>query len=194
MHVFSKKQNKKDFYHPGGTLAVEPDFRQQLHELLFHESRRDTFIYRRTRRDANGYPILAPELKNNRSGETLYTNNYGMKYLFDDYACAGYFSIGEMFHDPGSIKSYGDSRTEQKALYIEYNTIAKITQNKYDIPDELDKIIIPKFDIDGNIASPIVIKEMYDIGSALPYRLDNSGRVEYVRINLLSKFDESITL
>ena len=193
MYVFTKKNKAKDPSELRPMKQLEIDFRKEMLDLYMKDSRAQTFVYRRIRRDEDGFPLLADEVKNNRSAEKLFKTNSSMKYLFDDYIVVGHFALAG-YHESGQVKEYGDSRTEQKILFVDYNIISQITNNPKDIPDELDKVIIPRFDVDGNIISPLWIKEQYDIGSTEAYRLDESGRVEYVKINLLSTFDDSVTL
>jgi len=62
------------------------------------------------------------------------------------------------------------------------------------MPDAYDKIILPEFNIEGELTSPLKVRLRFDIGSVEPYRLSAFGRVEFFKINLLSNFDESIQL
>ena len=57
-----------------------------------------------------------------------------------------------------------------------------------------EEIIIPKFDLEGNISSPLRVEELYNITSVEPYRLDGNGRIEYHKLNLLSKHERSFQL
>jgi hypothetical protein len=175
-------------------VVGEPDMRAELTRLLHIEKRGSFYIYRRVRRDADGFPIIADSSLTNRSAEPTYGTNKGMKYLFDDYMVIGYRSEGTTFHEHGKIKDYGDSRTDAVCLFVEYDFLYKHTNNLQDISDEFDKVIIPVTDINGNVISPLRIQTQFDIGSVEPYRLDGFGRVEFFKINLDSNFDNSIQI
>lgn len=172
----------------------EPDIRAELTKLLHAEKRGSFYIYRRVRRDAEGYPIIADSSLTNRSAEATYGTNKGMKYLFDDYMIIAYRSEGTTFHEHGKVKEYGDSRTDAVCLFAEYDFLFKHTGSLNDIGDEFDKIIIPVTDLNGKVISPLRIQTQFDIGSVEPYRLDGFGRVEFFKINLDSNFDNSIQI
>lgn len=175
-------------------IAREPDLRKEMTHLLHNEKRGSFYIYRRVRRDSEGYPIIADSSLTNRSAEPTFGTNKGMKYLFDDYMIIGYRSEGTTFHEHGKVKEYGDSRTDAVCIFAEYDFLFKHTNNPGDLPDEFDKIIVPLTDINGNVASPLRIQTQFDIGSVEPYRLDGFGRVEFFKINIDSHFDNSIQL
>jgi hypothetical protein len=181
-------------YSTAPRIAREPDLRREMTRLLHDEKRGSFYIYRRVRRDADGYPIIADSSLTNRSAEATYGTNKGMKYLFDDYMIIGYRSEGTTFHEHGKIKEYGDSRTDAVCIFAEFDFLYKHTNNLSDLPDEFDKIIVPLTDINGNVASPLRIQTQFDIGSVEPYRLDQLGRVEFFKINIDSHFDNSIQL
>lgn len=172
----------------------EPDLRAELKTILYDEGRGAFYIYRRVRRDVNGNPVLASSTLTNRSAEATYGTNKGMKYLFDDHIITGYISEGSTFHETGSVKEYGDSRTDKNTLFVEHDVIFKITNNYNDMPDEFDKILVPEIDLDGKLRSPLKCAIKYDVGSSEPYRLDAKGRVEFFKINLVSNMDDSIRL
>lgn len=176
------------------TRDMDIDFRKELTKILSAEQEGSFFVYRRVRRDSQGYPIIANSSLDNRSAEATFGTNKGMKYLFDDYMIRGYLSEGSTFHEPGKVVKYGDSRTDSGMLFVEYDSLYKITGNKTDMPDAYDKIILPEFDIEGQLISPLKVRLRFDIGSVEPYRLSAFGRVEFFKINLLSNFDESIQL
>ena len=193
MDFYSKKPSKNP-YGNNRLISGEPDIRKEIKKLLFTEERGSYYIYRRVRRDSQGYPIAASSTLENRSGEATFGTNKGMKYLFDDYMVTAYLSEGSNFHEPGKVKEYGDSRSDALILYLEHDVLFKHTSNLKDMPDEFDKIIEPEIDINGTVSSPLAIRVKYDIGSSEPYRLDKFGRVEFFKINLISNFDNSIRL
>lgn len=193
MDFYTKHPNKNP-YSTSDKPFGEPDLRDELATILHKEKRGSYLIYRRVRRDANGYAILAPSTLTNRSGEATFGTNKGMKYLFDDHLVIGYISEGSTFHDTGVIKAYGDSRTDKNTLFLEWNFLYKITNNLNDMPHTDDKILVPELDINGNLKSPLKCFMRYDLGSPEPYRLDNHGRVEFFKINLISNMDDSVQL
>lgn len=185
----------KNPYHAGSTTQMgEPDLRKEMATILHSEKRGGYIIYRRVRRDSQGNAILAPSTSTNRSAEATFGTNKGMKYLFDDHIIIGYISEGSTFHETGTVKAYGDSRTDKNTLFIEWDAIYKITNNLSDMPSTDDKILVPELDIDGNLKTPLKCFMRYDVGSPEPYRLDNHGRVEFFRINLISSMDDGIQL
>jgi hypothetical protein len=175
-------------------VTGEPDLREEIKRILYDEKRGSYFIYRRVRRDAEGYPLLAPSSITNRSAEPTFGTNKGMKHLFDDYIVLGYLSTGTTFHDTGSVKEYGDSRSDKITIFLEHDVLKKITNNNKDMPTTDDKIFVPEIDIDGTVMSPLKSLMMYNIGSPEAYRLDVRGRVEFFRLNLISSMDNSIQL
>lgn len=175
-------------------VTSEADLRAEFKRIIHEERRGGYYIYRRVRRDSEGYPILDPSVLNNRSAEASYGDNQGMKYLFDDYLVNGYLSRGSTFHETGRVKEYGDSRTDLLALFLEYDVLFKNTNNLKDMPDEYDKILEPRYDINGKLLSPLQINIQYDIGSCEPYKLDRDSRVEFFKLNLVSNMDKSIKL
>lgn len=191
--------NGKKIINPHGTINTssisEPDIREEMRKIIEDEHRSSYFVYRRARRDLNGLPILSPTRMNNRSREVNYdiptSASESMGYLFDDHIILGYLAESYADHEPGRILSAGDSRNEDKSLFLQYDVLSSITGDSYDMPDEIDQIIIPRFDVEGRIQSPIRIRELYNITSVEPYRLDGNGRIEYHKLNLLSKHERS---
>lgn len=188
--------NTNNIRNPYGNVTrdYDIDLRKELTKILSAEKEGSFFVYRRVRRDSQGHPIIADSSLTNRSAEPTFGTNKGMKYLFDDYTIRGYLSEGSTFHEPGKVVKYGDSRTDSGMLFVEFDTLYKITGSKLDMPDAYDKIILPEFNIEGELTSPLKVRLRFDIGSVEPYRLSAFGRVEFFKINLLSNFDESIQL
>jgi hypothetical protein len=191
---FYKKSLSKNPYDIPSDGFDEPEIRSEIKKILFNEKRGSVVIYRRVRRDLAGLPILSDSTLSNRSGEATYGTNKGMKYIFDDHLVTGYMSQGSTFHDTGVLKGYGDSRTDKNTFYLEHDVLKKITLNNNDFPDEFDKILVPKTDLDGNLVSPLKCYLKYNIGSCEPYRLDRNRQVEFFKINLISNMDDSIIL
>lgn len=192
MSFFSKGKINSTIFSSGfSNIKSEPDIRSEVTKIIEEEKRGSWLIYRRTRRDLNRNPILATGSSNTRSAEALPFNNEGMKYLFDDYLIKGYIARDMTYHETGKVKQYGDSRTDVIAIFIEWDVLFKQTKDNTAMPDELDQIIIPDYDLDGNMISPIRVRETHKIGSVEPYRLDHTGRIEFFRLNILTDFDKS---
>lgn len=194
MHIYKKSPIKNPYSSHTPAVFGEPDLRSEFKKVLYDENRGSFFVYRRVRRNENGNPILASSTLTNRSAEALYGTNKGMKYLFDDHIVTGYISQASTFHDTGFVKEYGDSRTDKNTLFLEHDVLFKITSNLNDIPDEFDKILVPDIDLNGKIKSPLKCLFKYDIGSSESFRLDNNGRIEFFKLNLISNMDDSIRL
>lgn len=191
---YNKTKIKNPYYVNQVMTAGEPDLRKELAVVLHDESRGSYLIYRRTRRDVDGNAMLATSTLTNRSAEATFGTNKGLKYLFDDHIVIGYISEGSTFHDTGTVKDYGDSRTDKNTLFLEWDVIYKMTNNLGDMPHTDDKILVPELDVNGNIASPLKCFIRYDVGSPERYRLDHHGRVEFFKINLISNMDDSVQL
>ena len=191
---FYKNSKIKNPYSQSKLVLGEPDLRSELKNILFKEDRGSFVVYRRVRRDQEGTPILSESTLTNRSAEATYGTNKGMKYLFDDHLIICYLSQGSNFHETGLVKEYGDSRTDKTTIFLEHDVIKKITGSISDFPDEFDKILVPKIDLDGSIISPLKCFLKYDIGSCEHYRLNNNGQVEFFKLNLVSNMDDSIIL
>lgn len=176
----------------------EPSIREEIKKIFETEGRASYYIYRRARRDENGLPIISPTRMNNRSREVNMdvptSASETMGYLFDDYMVLGYFAETYADHEAGRMLPAGDSRHDDKALYLQWDVLSSITDNLFDMPDEIDQIIVPKFDVNGNIGSPLRVEELYNIISVEPYRLDGNGRIEYHKLNLLSEHERSFQL
>jgi hypothetical protein len=194
MDFYNSRDIKNPYNNNGSMSYGEPDLRKELAEILYNEKRGQYLIYRRVRKDLSGHPILAPSTLTNRSAEATFGTNKGMKYLFDDHLIIGYISQGSVFHETGSIKEYGDSRTDKNVLYLEHDAIYKMTNSTSDMPETNDKILVPELDINGNLVSPLKCWMRYDLGSPESYRLDSRGRVEFFKINLISNMDDGIQL
>ncbi|MDD3412439.1 MAG: hypothetical protein PHY47_00400 [Lachnospiraceae bacterium] len=193
MGFFTKGKIQRTFYSPLSGRPTEPDIRKEVKKIIHAESRGAYVVYRRARRDENGHPILSNASNSNRSGEIVFYNNEGMRYLFDDYLILGSISLSNISHETGKVISYGDSRNDGRVLYLEHDILVAATKNPFDMPDEHDKIIVPKYDIEGNLGSKIQIDEVFNVGVVEPFRLDNTGRVEYYKIRLLGQMDKGHT-
>lgn len=192
MSFFRKGKGTGNFFFTKASGAAgEPGIREEVSRIIQDETRGSLIVYRRTRRDDQGNPILSNAAKGNRSSEALFKNNEGERFLFDDHLIRGYIALDLVYHEPGKVKQYGDSRTDNKCVFLEADILAKLYDDSFEMPDALDKIFIPKYDIEGKLASPLAIRETYDIGSVEPYRLDGTGRVEFFKVNVMTKFDKS---
>lgn len=192
MSFYSKGKGSDPFFTSRKVAVIgESDIRAEISKIIHDESRGSVIVYRRARRDESGNVILANATKQTRSSEALFKNNEGMRYMFDDHLIKGYISIGSNYHDPGVIKQYGDSRTDNASIFLEAEVLSSIYSDTFTKPDEHDQIIVPEYDIEGVLRSPLTIEEVYDITSTEDYRLDGVGRIEFFKLNIKSKFDKS---
>ena len=74
---------------------------------------------------------------------------------------------------------------------LEWNFIEQNLDDGNNIPNRFDRIIQLQKDLEGNILSPSTTREVYEILSVEPYRLDNNGRIEYYRCRVISVVDKS---
>lgn len=195
--VSFKRQNSavKNLYVTGGkTNNQDIDIRSELSSILREDEKSSIIIYRRVRRNEEGTPILHDAVKQNRSHEAVLGVNDNNRYLFDDYLMRCYISTGSTYHESGEITPYGDSKTDNLKIFLEYDCLYHYTKNKFDLPDELDQIITLQSDIEGELRSPLRARNVYDIGTVDPYRLDNDGRIEFYSVNLMSRPDKSVRL
>jgi hypothetical protein len=193
MFSFNKGKIQDRFFTPDKAMKKEPDLRYELKKIIYQENRGQYVVYRRARRDENQAPILSNAANSNRSSEVLFKGNEGMKYLFDDYLIQGVLALSGINHETGVVKGYGDSRTDGRVLYLEHDILSRATNNSFDMPDEHDKIIVPMYDIEGKLKSPLTIDEQFQVGVVEPFRLNSIGRIEYFKLRLLSQFDRSLT-
>lgn len=192
MSFFNKGKGFGNFFFSTSTAKVgEPSIREEVEKIIHTEKRGSVLVYRRVRRDTEGHPVLSSAARSTRSSESLFKNNEGMKFLFDDHIVKGYINQDQTYHDPGKVKTYGDSRTDQVIIYLEADVMSSISDDLFDMPDEHDKIIIPEFNIEGILRSPLAISEAYDITTVEPFRLDGTGRVEFFKLQLKSQHDRS---
>ncbi len=186
---YTSGQKTVNFFTQTTRSSTEHDVRQKVSEII--KEKGSWVIVRRARRDTSGAPILANATLNNRSSEALVGTNKGMRFLFDDRLVQMYISRGQTFHEFGSVESYGDNRTDVVKHFLEYDCISRFEENNYAMLDEHDKIIVPLYDLEGNLKSPLEIREIHDIASCEPYRLDGAGRVEFFEINLMTQHNSS---
>ena len=193
MGFFNKGEVHSTFYKIPEIKIKDIDIRHEIKKIIYKEKRGQYVVYRRARRDADGLPMLSNAANANRSGEVVYANNEGMRYLFDDYLILGMISLGNINHETGKVESYGDSRNDGRVLYLEHDILSKATKNAFDMPDEHDKIIVPKYDTEGQIGSKIQVDEVFNVGVVEPFRLEATGRVEYYKMRLLGQMDKGHT-
>lgn len=192
MSFYRKGKGTGNFFFTKSTAAAgEPGVREEVSKIIQSETRGSLLVYRRMRRDAEGNPILSNSAKGTRSSEALFKNNEGMRFLFDDHLIRGYIALDMVYHEPGKVKPYGDSRTDNKVIFLEHDILSSLYDDEFAMPDALDKIIVPQYNVEGKLASPLAIREVHDIGSVEPYRLDATGRVEFFKVNIMTKFDKS---
>jgi len=192
---FYNNTHASSTFYPNTRAAIgEVDFREEMYDMLYTKKRGADIVYRRAIIE-NGVPKKCECTKHNRSGEAdrdiACSLCEGMGYYFKDYIVKSYINHSQAYAIYKKIKSIGESQVEYKTAYFEWNFLHRLTGDETSIPNRFDKIIQLNKDLAGSIASPSTAREMYDILSVEPYRLDNSGRIEYYRIRIISVVDKS---
>ena len=181
-----------------GAIDDNVDIRSEIKKIIIDEFRSIPVIYRRVRRDSNMAPIISPDRKDNRSGapslDIPSRDGGNIGYLFDDFLLYG-FMPGDI-SEASAIKviAAGQTKTESKELFLEYDCLQRFTRNNLDIPDEKDVIIFPTMDIEGKVISPLRASEYCRIKSVESFRLENYGRVEFFRLSLGVKEEKNFIL
>lgn len=194
-----------DFYNgPKKTLNVYGDrsgsvegvdFRKEMTELLWTEDRGTEIIFRRTQLDDKGHPKQCECKKNNRSREAdkdiqcHMCNGFG--YYYTDLVTRTLINHSQAYAIYKKHKREGESQVEYKTCYFEWDFLKNVINDGDNIPNRYDKVIQLRKDLDGEILSPSTVREMYEILSVEPYRLDNNGRIEYYRVRIISVIDKS---
>jgi len=165
-----------------------------MKELIRDEERGADILYRRTTME-DGHPKKCECRKKNRSGEPdrdiRCSICQGLGYYFTDHLTRAYVNHSQAYAQYLKIKKQGGARTEYKTVYFEWDFLQKITGDFGDIPHKFDRVIQIQQDLDGNPLSPLNEREVYEILSVDPYRLDSRGRIEYYRLRVISIVDES---
>lgn len=96
----------------------------------------------------------------------------GEGYYFTDILVTGYRADRYGYTDVERHLAHGKNTISQPFFYIEY----------HEIISRYDKILEPMLDVEGNLISPIIVRERHNIHMAEPFRADR-GRLEYWRLS-----------
>ena len=184
-----------DIYNVSGKSVTGADIRKALHKILYTDKQGTDIIYRRAQLDNRGLPIKCECTKNNRSQEAdkdIECNQCsGLGYYYNDILTKTYMNHSQAYAIYKKFKNLGDSQVEYKTTYFEWDFIKNALDDGDNIPNRFDRIIEVKKDLAGNLISPLTAREIYEILSVEPYRLDSSGRIEYYRVRIISVVDKS---
>lgn len=170
------------------------DLRDQLNAMFVSKKQRTPILYRRAIFDESGKLARCPCTLNNRSNEPdidiRCSQCEGMGYKFKDYIVYGFINHSQAYAENLRFQKEGAQYQDFKTVYLEWDSLKKQTNSDL-IPNRYDRIIQLEQDLAGAILSPSKIRIMYAIQSVDPYRLDNSGRIEYYRLRITSLLDKS---
>jgi len=170
------------------------DVRKEIHDLLYTDDTGTEVIFRRARIE-NGVPKKCECTKTSRSNEAnkdIPCNNCnGLGYYYSDIVVRTYINHSQAYSIHTRFKPEGTHQTEWKTAYFEWDFIKNALDDGDNIPNRFDSIIQIKKDLNGKILSPSSVREIYEILSVEPYRLDSNGRIEYYRIRIISVIDKS---
>jgi len=174
--------------------STEIDLRKEMTKLIHEEKRGTWIIYRRVKME-NGIPKKCICRTNNRSGEPdkdiACKFCGGLGYYYTDILGKTYINHSQAYAIYEKFKQEGTSKVDYRTMYMEYDFIKKAIPEDEGIPTRFDRIIELELDMEGNLISPTKPRELYDILSVDPYRLDNMGRIEYYRFRIISIVDKS---
>lgn len=183
-----------DLYDAQGKSVVGIDLRKELRDILYTDNQGTEVIYRRTRLE-DGVPKRCECTKTSRSQEANKDipcdNCSGMGYYYSDIITRTYINHSQAYSIYKKYKAEGESNVEYKTLYLEWNFIKEALDDGNNIPNRFDRVIQLKKDLAGKIMSPSTVREVYEILSVEPYRLDSNGRIEYYRCRVISVIDKS---
>lgn len=170
------------------------DLRKELNKILYTENQGSEVIFRRAKLE-NGHPKKCACTLNNRSREAskdiACDKCGGMGYYYSDILTRTYINHSQAYSIYKKGKPEGDSQIEYRTAYFEWDFILNAINDGYNIPTRFDRIIELEKDLSGKIISPTRAREVYEILSVDPYRLDNNGRIEYYRCRIISVIDKS---
>ena len=193
-NFYKRPEDCLDLYGVSDGVSGEVDIRKEVHDILYSSNRGAEVIYRRAQLE-NGAPKRCECTKTSRSQEANKdipcANCGGMGYYYNDILTRTYINNSQAYSIYKKFKPAGEVQTEYKTSYFEWDFIKNSLDDGDNIPNRFDRIIQLKKDLDGKIISPSTVREVYEILSVDPYRLDNNGRIEYYRVRIISVIDKS---
>jgi hypothetical protein len=192
--LFSPGNNSIDVYNSSGNGTTGLDLRAELKTILYTDNQGAHVLFRRAKLE-NGYPKKCICTLNNRSNEPSKDipcdKCGGMGYYYTDVLTRSYINHSQAYSIYKKNKPEGDYQTEYKTAYFEWDFLLNSIDDGFNIPTRFDRIIELDRDLQGKIMSPSKPREIYEILSVDPYRLDNTGRIEYYRCRIISVIDKS---
>jgi len=192
--LYNTSTKTLDLYNNKGNSAEGIDFREELHDILWTTDRGSDIIYRRVKME-NGHPKRCECRKGHRSEEPNRDipcdNCSGTGFYYNDIPTRTFINHSQAYTIYKKFKADGTTNVEYKTSYFEWDFIKNALDDGDNIPNRFDTIIQLKKDLTGKVFSPSTPREMYEILSVDPYRLDNNGRIEYYRIRIISVIDKS---
>jgi len=194
LNLYKKPTQVIDLHNTGNGNVVGADMRQVLKDILYTDDQGEWVIYRRAQIE-NGHPKRCKCRDGHRSGEAdrdiPCIDCDGMGYYYNDILTRTYINNSQAYSIYQKYKQEGKTQVEYRTSYFEWDFIKKALDDGDNIPNKFDRIIQIKKDIHGKILSPSTLREVYEILSVDPYRLDNNGRIEYYRVRIISVVDKS---
>jgi len=193
-NLYGKPSKSLDLFQNAYKETVGIDMRQELNDILWKNDQGEELIYRRMKME-NGHPKRCECRKGHRSEEPNRDipcdNCSGTGFYFTDVITRGFINHSQAYTIYKKFKSDGTANVEYKTSYFEWDFLKEAIDDGDNIPNRFDRIIELKKDLAGKILSPSTPREVYEILSVDPYRLDNNGRIEYYRIRIISVIDKS---
>lgn len=194
INPYDKSSKSFDLFQNRVSETVGVDFRQELHDILWVDKLGSDILYRRVQME-NGHPKRCECRKGHRSEEPSRDipceNCSGMGFYYNDVMTRTYINHSQAYTIYKKFKADGTTNVEYKTSYFEWDFLKNAIDDGDNIPNRFDRIIQLKKDMTGKILSPSTAREVYEILSVDPYRLDNNGRIEYYRIRIISVIDKS---
>lgn len=192
--LYNTSTKRVDLFQQGNKETVGVDMRKELHEILYDDKQGTDIIFRRMQME-NGHPKRCECRKGHRSEEPdrdiPCVNCSGTGFYYNDIVTKTYINHSQAYSIYEKFKSEGRTNVEYKTCYLEWDFLKNSIDDGDNIPNRFDRIIQLKKDLHGRILSPSTPREVYEILSVEPYRLDNSGRIEYYRCRIISVVDKS---
>jgi hypothetical protein len=192
--LYKKPSKVFDVYGTDSENVSGIDMRKELNDILYTQDQGTHIVYRRVKFE-NGVPKKCECTKANRGHEPdkdiPCESCGGMGYYYNDILTRTYINHSQAYSIHTKHRAEGTSQIEYKTAYLEWDFIKNAIDDGDNIPNRFDRIIQLNKDLSGKILSPSTAREFYEILSVDPYRLDNSGRIEYYRCRIISVIDKS---
>lgn len=192
MSFYTTLDNATSNFYGIANLESEVDLRKDLDELL--NKRGELVILRRATME-DGSPRRCECRKNSRSNEPDLDIKCqicnGLGYVSKDFLLKTYFNHSLAYSVYRRDKPAGSAAPEPRTIYFRYDALKEAGESGDFIPNRYDRVLRLEYGLEGNLISPLKLREQYNILSVDPYRLDNNGRMEYYRLRIMSIEDGS---